>query len=362
MNFIELILLTAVIIDFLSLFLFTYYILRLAYVSRGSLYLNFIITGATTFIVVIILLFIELFFFRPSVIPVVGFFLWLTALSSMVAGIIIRGINIKKVYQISLLKAYLILTPERFLLLGITILLFIGLPFNALSTFRSRMAFNWIDIFNAVTWTFGFVSLALGGWIFHRCLKKTSEAVEEITGPLARNDIAATRICSTFMNTLLVNVGLAMGEGMIRKALAEYFEYNPTLFEECKIKEDGTAEFGSMVEKIERISKDERSVMICRLFCNLGSKIILLYSRLTSPSRAEEVVRHSYLSVKKQYGHIPIFFEILRNLPVGFLEEEKLTQLSKEELEAKVQERKSWKRQRCRQKPRTAPRASFWLV
>jgi signal transduction histidine kinase/DNA-binding response OmpR family regulator len=54
---------------------------------------------------------------------------------------------------------------------------------------------------------------------------------------------------------------------------------------------------------------------------------------------AEEVVRRSYLSVKKRYGHFPILFEILRNLPKGYLEEEKLALLSKEELEAKVKER-----------------------
>ncbi len=50
-------------------------------------------------------------------------------------------------------------------------------------------------------------------------------------------------------------------------------------------------------------------------------------------------MRRSYLSVKKRYGHIPIFFEIIRNLPEGYLEEEKLALLSKEELEAKVKER-----------------------
>jgi len=124
----------------------------------------------------------------------------------MVAGVVIRGINIKKVYRISLLKAYFILTPERFLFLGITILLFIGLPFNVLSTFRSRIAFDWIDILNAITWTCGFASLALGGWIFYWSLQKPSETVEEIAGPLLRDDIAAARICSTLMNMLLLNV------------------------------------------------------------------------------------------------------------------------------------------------------------
>jgi len=339
MNFIEFILSTAGIISFISLLFFTYYAFRLAYVSRGSLYPKLMTIGAITFIVAIVLLAIDVFFYRPSSIRYVALFLWLLALSSMVAGVVIRGINIEKAYRISLLKAYFIPTPERFLFLGITILLFIGVPFNVLGTFRSRIALDWIDILNAVTWTLGSASLALGGWIFYRSLKKPSGTVEKMAVPLLRNDIAAARICATFMNMLLVNVKHAMGEGMIRKVLVEYFEYNPILFEGCKVKEEGTVDFEPILENVRRIPRDDRSAMLCRIFGNLVSRVILLYSRLTSPLLAEEVVRHSYLSVKKQYGDIPIFFEILRNLPKGFLEEEKLALLSKEELETKVKER-----------------------
>ena len=79
--------------------------------------------------------------------------------------------------------------------------------------------------------------------------------------------------------------------------------------------------------------------LLSRIFCNLISRIFSIYGRLTSPLLAEEVLRHSYLSVKQQYGHIPIFFEIIRNLPEGCLEEDKLALLSKEELEVKVKER-----------------------
>ena len=130
-----------------------------------------------------------------------------------------------------------------------------------------------------------------------------------------------------------------MGEGMLRKVLVDYFDYNPILFEQCKIRADETVDFGPLLENVSRIPRDERSLMVCRIFCTLISRIILLYSRLTSPLLTEEVVRRSYLSVKNRYGHIPIFFEIIRNLPEGCLEEEKLALLSKEELEAKVKER-----------------------
>lgn len=257
----------------------------------------------------------------------------------MTAGVVIRGLNIKKVYLISWLKVYFILTPEKFMLVGIAALLCVGLPFNVLATLRSGTAFDWIDIANTVVRTLSFAGLAIGGWIFYRILKKPSGTVEETVGPLLRDDIAAASICSTLTNMLLANFRHAMGEGMLRKALADYFDYNPTLFEQCKIRSDETVDFAPLLENVSRIPRDERSVMVCRIFCTLISRIILLYSRLTSPLLAEEVVRLSYLSVKKRYGHIPIFFEIIRNLPEGYLEEEKLALLSKEELEAKVKAR-----------------------
>jgi PAS domain S-box-containing protein len=45
------------------------------------------------------------------------------------------------------------------------------------------------------------------------------------------------------------------------------------------------------------------------------------------------------MTVKKQYRDIPILFDILRSMPGGVLEMEKLALLSKEELEAKVRQR-----------------------
>jgi signal transduction histidine kinase/CheY-like chemotaxis protein len=338
MNLTEFILCSAGFINLSFLLLFTFYAWKLGYFSRGTLHLKLITFGAITFIVVILLSVIDIFLKSPSM-RTASFVLSLMAVFSMAAGVVIRGINIKKVYLISWLKVYFILTPEKFMFLGIAALLFVDLPFNVLTTLRSGSAFDWIDIVNAMIRTLSFAGLAFGGWIFYRTLNKPSGTVEEMVGPLLRDDIAAAGICSTLTNMLLANVRHAMGENMLRKILADYFDYNPLLFEQCKIRSDETVDFAPLLENVSRIPKDERSLMVCRIFCTLISRIILLYSRLTSPLLAEEVVRHSYLSVKKRYGHIPILFEIIRNLPEGYLEEEKLALLSKEELEAKVKER-----------------------
>jgi len=338
MNLTEFIISSAGFINLTFLLLFIFYAWKLGYFSRGSLYLKLITLGAIIFIAVILLSVIDVFL-KSSSVRNVSFFLSLIAVFAMTAGVVIRGLNIKKVYLISWLKVYFIRTPEKFMFLGIAALLCVGLPFNVLATLRSAAAFDWIDIANTIIRTLSFAGLAFGGWIFYRTLKKTSGTVEETVGTLLRDDIAAASICTTLTNMLLANFRHAMGEGMLKKVLADYFDYNPVLFEQCRIRSDETVDFAPLLENVLRIPRDERSVMICRVFGTLISKIIPLYSRLTSPLLAEEVVRRSYLSVKKKYGHIPIFFEIIRNLPEGYLEEEKLALLSKEELEAKVKER-----------------------
>lgn len=338
MNLTESIISSAGFINLTFLLLFIFHAWKLGYFSKGSLYLKLVTIGVIIFIVVIFLSVIAIFL-KSSSTRTVALVLCLIAVSLMTAGVVVRGVNIKKVYLISWLKVYLIRTPEKFMFLGIAALLCLGLPLDVLTTLRGQTAFDWIDISFTVIQTLSLAALAFGGWMFYRTLKKPSGTVEETVGPLLGDDITAASVCSTLTNMLLVNFRHAMGEGMLRKFMADYFDYNPVLFEQCKIRSDETVDFAPLLENVSRIPKEERSLMICRIFCTLISKIILLYSQLESPMLAEDAVRRSYLAVKKRYGHIPVLFEIIRNLPAGCLEEEKLALLSKEELEAKVKER-----------------------
>jgi len=340
MNLTEFIIGSAGIVNFALLWLFIFYAWRLGYFSKGSLYLKLVTIAIFIFFVDVFLTVIGSF--SPSssaTVRTVSLVLSLIAVSLMTAGVVIRGLNIKKVYLISWVKVYFIRTPEKFMFLGIAALLCLGLPLDVLAALRGAAALDWIDVAVAVVETLSFAAFAFGGWIFYRTLKKPSGTVEETVGPLLGDDITAASICSTLTNMLLINFRHAMGEGMLRQVLTDYFDYNPVLFEHCRIRSDETVDFAPLLENVLRIPKDERSIMICRIFCTLISKIILLYSRLESPSLAEDAVRRSYLSVKKRYGNIPVLFEIIRNLPEGCLEEEKLALLSKEELEAKVKER-----------------------
>jgi two-component system sensor histidine kinase/response regulator len=322
----------------LSLVLFTYYTLRLTRISREALYLKLFAISAFTFLLTVILFSIDVFFSVPPM-RFAALFVWLIALSVLVAALVSRGITIQKAYRIPFLKTYFILIPERFLFSGVTTLLFIGLPFHVVGTFWSKGGTHWVGALNGSIWALSFSSLAFGGWIFYRNLRRRAEVVEEIEAPFLREDIAAVRVCSALVNILVMTVKSAMGEGIIAGILNEYFEYNPILFEKCTCKKDESVDFGPVAQNLGRIARDDRAAMVVRIFCDLIARIISAYSKIASPSLAEEVLRHSYLSVRKRYGDLPIFYEILRNLPEGFLEQEKLALLSKEELEGRVRER-----------------------
>lgn len=324
---------------FISILTFSYYAFKTASILRGTLYLKLLALGAITFIVTTLLLFADFFFGTHSSTRPAAFLLGMVGISLVSAGVIIRGIDLRKAFRISLLKTLLMAPPERFYILGIIMIVFVGLPSNVLGTFWLTAESDWIDILSAAVGAFSFAILAFGERTFYRSLREPMGNIKEMEIPLLRDDTAAATVYSTLTNSFLSKTKHAIGEEIVRDLLDEYFEHNPVLFGGCTPREDGTVDFWPLLGNVERMPKNDRLHMVCRIFCNLISKIILLYSRITSPSLAEKVLRDTYLSVKKQYGDIPIFFEVLRFLPEGFLEEEKLTLLNKEQLEAKVKER-----------------------
>ena len=156
---------------------------------------------------------------------------------------------------------------------------------------------------------------------------------------LLKDDILAVRGYGAMTNIVLASARPVVGDKPLRDILTEYFEYNPLLFEGCEIKDDGTIDLEPVMKNLDRISKENRVQQLCSIFSTLNSKITALYGAITSPELAKKRLEESYLSVKKQYGDLPVLFDILRTLPEGVLEEERLALLSREELEARVKER-----------------------
>jgi signal transduction histidine kinase len=78
---------------------------------------------------------------------------------------------------------------------------------------------------------------------------------------------------------------------------------------------------------------------VLKEFSLLILRLVDLYAGFTSSEYAKERLTESYRVVKRQYGDTSIIFNILKTMPVGVLEEEKLVALNRDELEEKVKER-----------------------
>ena len=81
------------------------------------------------------------------------------------------------------------------------------------------------------------------------------------------------------------------------------------------------------------------SFIVIKSFRRVGTAIAENKNLFTQRQSSEAVLVESFRATQEAYQRSPLLSEILRTLPEGVLEDEKLVFLSKEELEAKVLER-----------------------
>ncbi|MBU4255999.1 MAG: hypothetical protein KKB04_01930, partial [Candidatus Thermoplasmatota archaeon] len=313
-----------------------------AKIMKGALGRRIMVLGAVLFIVSGIIGAIDAFFFPGKGLVYGEFFLWVIALITLVFGGFLVGKTIQKVYHGPLMKQVFIMRRGIYYLTGFVALIFVGLPTFTLDMWPLREGFSWCSVLSITSWAFSFINLAIGARMDYLTAKPSAAAAAAADGKemsLLRDDIVAVRSYGAMTNVVLAIVKSALGDKPLRDVLTEHFEYNPLLFEGCGIKDDGTINMEPIIKNLDRISTENRVQLLCSMFSQLNSKIMNLYGAVTSPDLAEKALGVSYLTVKKQYSGLPVFFDILRSLPEGVLEKEKLGLLSKEELEVKVKER-----------------------
>ncbi len=333
------------VIFLLSASAFAYYALRNARLMRGALGHRLMAAGSVTSIVGLIVSAIEFLFFSGPImaLPVLG--IWILAVLLIVFGGILRGKDIRRVLKISGVKSILMLATTRYYLIGIIVLVFCHMPLRVLSfSYRhfGAASINWTDAAGACTLAIAFVSLVVG----ERRLYLTTRLSATVVGSkeskeigLLQSDMLAVRGYEALTNTFLARVKPVISDNILEKTLTDYFEYNPILFEGCILKKDGTIGVAPALRNLDRIPRENGVQTVCTLFARLNSKLMNLYGAVTSLELAEKTLEDSYVSVRKQYGDIPVLFDILRSMPKGVLENEKLALLSKEALEAKVRQR-----------------------
>lgn len=330
------------VIFILSALLFSYYALRNIRLMRGSLGQKLMAAGSVTSIIAFSFHAIQLLFFPGAIMPLPMPVIWLMAILLIVFGGILRAEDSRRVQKISWIESIRVLASAKYCLIGILILICCNIPLTVWLFFHGYYGITIIDWFHTVgafTLTIAFASLVLG----ERRLYLSTQLSAAVAGSkeidLLKSDMLAARGYEILTNTFLARVKPAIGENLIRKTLTDYFEYNPILFEDCILKEDGSIDVTPMTRNLDRISAGNGVQTVCTLFARLNSKVMNLYGAVTSPELARKALADSYMAVKKQYRDIPVLFDILRTMPEGVLENEKLALLSKEELEAKVSQR-----------------------
>jgi GAF domain-containing protein/PAS domain-containing protein len=327
-------------IFFFSTLVFAYYAFKNARLMRGPLGHQLMAMGGVLFMAATIVGAVDHFFLPGSGLVYVEFFIWIAGLSVIVSGGMLRVKEIQRIYRVPLFRILTMMPPARFYSVGIAVLLFISLPISTLSVLSPlRPKPRWLNVGNTILWAFAFVIMAMAERRLHLAMRPSAAApVAGVEEMLLREDILALRAYSDLTNRLLATAIPAIGAETLRDVLRKCADEHDIL-KDCEMTDEGTLMVERTVENLTNISEKEGIPKVFDGFSNLLSRFIDLYSAVASPELAQEMLAKNYQATKERYGDIPIFLRILKTMPEGFLEEEKLALLSREELEAKVKER-----------------------
>jgi len=319
---------------FIFAIMFAYYWLQRVKLTKGSRRHQLTTVGALLLIIVSVIGSVDIFFFPGSGVRLTVFFMWIGALFILVYGDLLIGKSIQRTYNRPLLKMVGWYPGSIHNLIGISLLVFGGIPIYLLDILRSPSGqFSWYWVSKIAIWAFCFANLAFAA----RIQSPSGQGRKEEEPILLRDDVLTARAYGALINAFLAAIK-PFARATSEYVLA-YLEHNPILFDGCKIRQDATVDFDPVVRNLERIDKKHRIQDICTIFSALASKIIDLYGAVASPKYANQVFAKVYAVTREAFRGSPMFFYILRSLPENILSEERLALLPREELEARVQER-----------------------
>ncbi|MDI6839624.1 MAG: ATP-binding protein [bacterium] len=327
-------------IFFIAALLFVYYTFRNAYIFKKGLGHKAMAVGAITSILSLVPFTIN--YFSPTNLPIMGFSglsLWVAAAFLITVGGIIRGRDIQKVHKAPLLNIVFIILPNsKFYFIGIVALVFIGLPFNVVSTFFGAVQLDWMDVVNVSSWAFCFVNLVIGEAILYYITSpiEIEKTMKRERLPL-KDDIVATLIYTDLINNFISASMTRWSSHIVNDVLSEWVIKHPVLFDGCHI--DNKIDVSTVLKNCGRIDGTDRLNTVLKEFSSLLSHFVKIYSAATSATYANKVLEDTFISIRESYGRTSVIFDILRSLPDGVLETHKLALLSKEELESKVESR-----------------------
>jgi signal transduction histidine kinase len=296
--------------------------------------------GAIVFLVAGMSTIIDMLLFPSNLLRLGALLLWILGLLILGHDIISGGRIIQKIHRGSFLKIALRFPGSIYSLIAISILVLYIIPVSLLYViYPLANAFVWNNVLSCALWASFSISLVLSIKTRIHSLSRVPLEDKQEDVILLRDDILVVKGYGSLINRFLERVNLA--PWIIRGSISEYLENNPILFQDCKLKREGIIDFEPVLNNIERIKGEMeiRIQQICLMFSALSSRLLELYAATTSPEHSEAVLAESFQVTREMYGHSPSFLEVLRSLPAGVMEREKVALMSKEELETRVRER-----------------------
>ncbi len=325
---------------FFSALMFAYYGFKTARLMRGGIGHQLMAIGGIHFIATTIIGAADHFFFPGSGLVYAEFLVWLFGLTMIVVGGVLRAKRIQRVYPVHVLRILTMMPHSRIYLIGISALVLVSLPVSLVSVLSPlRPEPRWFDVGNTVVWVLAFAIMAVAERRLFLAAQPSAIAMVGIEREmLLREDVLALRMFSHLVSGLFAAALPMTGIEALKDILSECAdEYD--ILKGCAVNAQGTLTIERVVEALVDMSKEEGDSRVFGGFSHLVSRLVDLYSAVTSTGRAQEVVAENYQALRQRYGDTPNFPKILQAMPKGFLEEERLGLLTKEELGQTVRQR-----------------------
>jgi len=317
---------------------FIYYAFKNAFRLKGAVPQCLTATGALFFVItgvssVIGLLIFDIIFIVRYILFIVGFIL--ISMGEIYSGRVIRKVIGKKPW-LTIARTF---SYSGYRSSGILVILLFSIPIWTIGIITGPASIYGMTA--SLFTMLGFILLIKGERKLYVTTNVFSDAVTMVDGKevsLLRDGIAAVRVYADIINTFLSFGKPAMSAMIVDDTLNKWSEEHPVLFENSPVG-NGKIDTGVVVQNLDRVYEKNRLSTVLKEFSVLTIHLVDLYGGFTSSEYAKERLAESYRVVKNNHKDNPAIFDILRTMPEGILEDEKLALLSRDELEEKVKER-----------------------
>ena len=264
--------------------------------------------------------------------------LWSVSLIIYIYAVISGGSVSNKYFRESKIQILLNTPGSLYNGVGLFLLTFCIIPLNIFEAYQGAVGGSYPSKQILLgLWALCLLSFVLGARTKARSFAPVKATEKHMDIIPFEDDILLTKAYGYFINSVLENITPNLK--VIRDAVAEFLEHNAILFQECILGPENKVDFEPAVRNIERIQKENRIDYISLIFSALSTRIFSLHSAVASTARSEKLFTEGFQATQKTYNRSPLLANILRGLPKGVLEEERLVLLSKKELETRVRER-----------------------